>query len=1053
MRMKKMLSRFAPRSAALFMAALLGAVLNLHAQIPVILTGYPANDFTTTPPATDWSTYDTTVGAATTYATPADIDAVVQTLNASTFVAAVGTTGANGTARLARHNTGGAYLVTQPTGAPYAILMARLRNTSAGAIASMTVSYDYSIPVAPQTDSCPGQRVHYSQTGLPGSWILIPEFSGIIATGALSATLSLGLWPDNGDLFILILDDNNLTGTDGAFAIDNFAVSAVVPANLTAITITNSPASILVDERATASFTVVAGGSPRDYYWFSNGVQVAGNNLPTYTISNAAIPANQNAQIYVVISNALSFVTSATATLTVTPDSILPYVTSAFGNTDPTKVTLNFSEALLDSSVLETLNWSVYPTGGDADNDTLGIAATVLSNGTNVVVTTGNPRVAGNNYSVRITLVQDNSAANNIMVDTNVPLSQFVSLVDFDGPENVWKYFVSTNVDLFATDPTWMAGGFDDSAWLSGPAGLGADASVNGVPVRTPIDFSGAQVAANRFSEPAFFRRHFTMPSFLTNLATLRMRHVFEDGAVVYLNGQEAGRFNVGAGALTFATRATVSAADPTPISASVTLPLTNVVEGDNVIAVVVIQNGATSSDAEMALELTLDTAKYPSGFPVITNQPVASTNLNEGGSFAIGVTAEGATPLSFLWRKGGAVLPGQTGSSLSVVGALGSDSGAYDVIVSNALGSVTSSVANVTVVADLTGPAFLSAIADTNLTTIILTFGELLHTANAQEILNYSVHLTSGGGSLDILSAVLVNGTNVVLTTTPRTANTGYTIDLGGVTDTAAAANPATPISRPVLCQVIVLAPDDTTLWRYEASSNNLDGLGWELAGYNDSAWPQALAGFTTSNALEVVTNGFELRSTNMLSPATGGPITTYYRVPFNLPASSLTNVMLQIIGVMDDGVVAYINGVEAGRLRVTNSSPVSFTNLASAGSPEAGEVHLPLDVLTLTNLAGLVTGNNMLAIELHQNSVTSSDSVLSVQVVASIQEFSVGGPTLSIVQSGNDKIVTWLPASGILQQNADISTPNWVDVSPAPAVGGPHTNSGGGQLFFRVR
>ena len=67
-------------------------------------------------------------------------------------------------------------------------------------------------------------------------------------------------------------------------------------------------------------------------------------------------------------------------------------------------------------------------------------------------------------------------------------------------------------------------------------------------------------------------------------------------------------------------------------------------------------------------------------------------------------------------------------------------------------------------------------------------------------------------------------------------------------------------------------------------------------------------------------------------------------------------------------------------------NASPASFTNLASISGPESGQTHLPLERIALTNLTGLVSGNNLLAIELHQNSATSSDAVLSVQLVAEV-------------------------------------------------------------------
>jgi hypothetical protein len=310
--------------------------------------------------------------------------------------------------------------------------------------------------------------------------------------------------------------------------------------------------------------------------------------------------------------------------------------------------------------------------------------------------------------------------------------------------------------------------------------------------------------------------------------------------------------------------------------------------------------------------------------------------------------------------------------------------------------------------------------------------------------------------------SATLVNPTNVLLTTSPRTQSQNYTVTLNGVTDTALALNPATPSSRAVAAQIIILAPDNVTLWRYNSASNNLDGTGWQSPGFNDSAWPTALAGFTTSNDWETVTNGFEPRSTNMISPGSGGPVTTYYRVPFTLPGS-IIGAQLRLVGAVDDGLVAYVNGVEAGRLRITNASPVSFTNLATGAGPEVtatnilgqtNHVHLPLETIILTNLSGLVPGANLLAIELHQNSLTSSDALLSVQLIAQLESFVDPGPRLRIVLNPNGTVTVSWTGAGILQQTSAL-LPTGTDWDDVPGNPNPYTftPAAGTQRFFSLR
>ena len=61
-------------------------------------------------------------------------------------------------------------------------------------------------------------------------------------------------------------------------------------------------------------------------------------------------------------------------------------------------------------------------------------------------------------------------------------------------------------------------------------------------------------------------------------------------------------------------------------------------------------------------------------------------------------VSASSPTSLSYQWRYNGANIAGATGSSYSKSNLQLSDSGSYDVVVSNSAGSVTSSAATLTV-------------------------------------------------------------------------------------------------------------------------------------------------------------------------------------------------------------------------------------------------------------------------------------------------------------------------------------------------------------------
>jgi uncharacterized delta-60 repeat protein len=82
---------------------------------------------------------------------------------------------------------------------------------------------------------------------------------------------------------------------------------------------------------------------------------------------------------------------------------------------------------------------------------------------------------------------------------------------------------------------------------------------------------------------------------------------------------------------------------------------------------------------------------------PYITSAP---TNLyaNLGQTMQFSVAVAGSAPVNYQWRKGGVILPGETGPSLTLTNVQGADAGSYDVIVSNAFGSRTTSAAFLTV-------------------------------------------------------------------------------------------------------------------------------------------------------------------------------------------------------------------------------------------------------------------------------------------------------------------------------------------------------------------
>jgi uncharacterized delta-60 repeat protein len=82
---------------------------------------------------------------------------------------------------------------------------------------------------------------------------------------------------------------------------------------------------------------------------------------------------------------------------------------------------------------------------------------------------------------------------------------------------------------------------------------------------------------------------------------------------------------------------------------------------------------------------------------PFISTQPT-NQDINPGQDARFAVAAQGTLPLNYQWRKNGIDIPGATKSLITVTNARQTDIAGYDVLVSNVFGSITSSLANLSV-------------------------------------------------------------------------------------------------------------------------------------------------------------------------------------------------------------------------------------------------------------------------------------------------------------------------------------------------------------------
>jgi hypothetical protein len=233
----------------------------------------------------------------------------------------------------------------------------------------------------------------------------------------------------------------------------------------------------------------------------------------------------------------------------------------------------------------------------------------------------------------------------------------------------------------------------------------------------------------------------------------------------------------------------------------------------------------------------------------------------------------------------------------------------------------------------------------------------------------------------------------------------------------------------------LLLLPIDATQIWRYNEAGEEL-GDAWYATGYDDSTWPSgpATLAFPAGEAIQAE---YPVRT------PMAGPVrqTTYFRTHFNLPTgpSTVTNLQLQV--VLDDGGVFYLNGQELTRIRMP-AGPVTTNTLTTAGSPS--DPPQILETYTVPSTA-LRSGDNVLAVRVHQSSTTSSDTVLAAGLVAQVSECRQD-IVLTITRNGNSVTVT--STGGTIYRATSITGP-WVSAGPGPI----NAVASQPQEYFQVR
>jgi len=230
----------------------------------------------------------------------------------------------------------------------------------------------------------------------------------------------------------------------------------------------------------------------------------------------------------------------------------------------------------------------------------------------------------------------------------------------------------------------------------------------------------------------------------------------------------------------------------------------------------------------------------------------------------------------------------------------------------------------------------------------------------------------------------------------------------------TPGVANPADPTGETTVVDLIGY----TDQWHYEESGLDL-AAAWRGTAYDTAApgdgslWQTGAAVLHIENdALpdEPGTGAPPPKNTLLADRGDGKPYNTYYfRITFDLGTVDPDDVTaLNFTTLIDDGAVVYLNGEEVRRIAMADPwpTPVDFNSMAS----RSGECVFETFVIDTAELSpGLLTsGENLLAVEVHQGSTGSSDVVWTMKLTATVHTTSQEDPLAPLYDLLDDLRIT---------------------------------------------
>jgi hypothetical protein len=169
-----------------------------------------------------------------------------------------------------------------------------------------------------------------------------------------------------------------------------------------------------------------------------------------------------------------------------------------------------------------------------------------------------------------------------------------------------------------------------------------------------------------------------------------------------------------------------------------------------------------------------------------------------------------------------------------------------------------------------------------------------------------------------------------------------------------------------------------------------------WRHADFDDAQWGVGGAEFGYGDGDEVTIVEDDATPGSPTAGSTTRHVTTYFRRKFDYAGAAALVSSLQVRAIRDDGIAIWLNGTRI----VLDGLPTTWnhTTLATQGISGAAET-TPLEVFDIPPGA-LREGQNILAVEIHQQSRDSSDISFNMELAA----VSIAGARVEIVVLNDD-------------------------------------------------